>query len=123
MGLTDQLLDRFIDANRLSAKPDFPNKRTLYFWPGGGQPQTEEEIRRSAEFAGFVDGVQGKPNKLRPGVKGSAQRDENIPLEDELYAQAWERENLGAIRDAGQTINPKTFGYNFQFCLGRNCKD
>ena len=60
----------FLNANNITGNPIF-GKGIKYsgFEPS---PLSKEEIMGSAGFTGFLDGIQGKPHRLK-GPKGSAE--------------------------------------------------
>lgn len=66
----DKLFNQFVDAAGIKRKPDFEHHRTLYEMQG--KDFTEEQLANSAVYAGFVDGIQHRPNRHR-GPVGTAE--------------------------------------------------
>jgi len=118
----EEIFDAFIKANGIEVKPDFQSGKKVY--TGLMEKSlTREELCGTQDYAGFVDGYEGRPNRFK-GAKGSPERGsikksiesslEEIPPHDNAISTL-----LGSI---GIISAFESARYNQQYRLGSSSK-
>lgn len=67
--LSERVFLEFLNANNTSIIPDFKNSRMLYQFPNSKEKHSEEKIRGSQAYQGFIDGFTGQIHLYRDALK------------------------------------------------------
>ena len=65
MNRKEVIFNAFVRANGLQKQPDFRTHSVLYVGPHIQQAMTKEDIIGTVDFAGFVDGFEGRPCRVK----------------------------------------------------------